>query len=156
MGVREATYHALIRPTVEYASAAWDPYLATDINRLEQVQRRGAHFVHRNYWETPSCVSRMIADLGWQSREERRLIHRLTLLYQIQRGLIYILINSIGSCHLRRSISSYPLVLLTVHRHSFNCFKPEGDGCLILLTRSTVQSAKTTDLFLEDKDEDDL
>ena len=37
MEVREATYHALIKPTGEYSSADWDPYLATDINMLGQV-----------------------------------------------------------------------------------------------------------------------
>ena len=31
MELHEATYHALIRPTLEYTSAVWDPYLATDI-----------------------------------------------------------------------------------------------------------------------------
>lgn len=71
----------LIRPAVKYASAVLDPYLATDISRLEQVQRQGACFVHQNYWETtPGCVSRMIAELGWQSIEESCHIHRLVLL----------------------------------------------------------------------------
>ena len=108
MAVREATYHTLIRSTVEYASAIWDPYLATDINRLEQVQRRGAHFVHRNYWErTPGCVSRMIAELDWQSREERRRIHRLTLFYQIQRGLIDMNAGSILRSNDKRTRGSH-------------------------------------------------
>ena len=63
--VREATYCTLVRPTLEYASAVWDPFRTTDINRLEQVQRRAARFVHRNYWERlPGGVSHMVKELG--------------------------------------------------------------------------------------------
>ena len=43
--IREATYYTLVHPTLEYASAVWDPFRTTDINRLEQVQRRAAQFV---------------------------------------------------------------------------------------------------------------
>ena len=43
---RPPTVH-FVRPTLEYASTV----LSTDINRIEQVQRRGALFVYRNYWE---------------------------------------------------------------------------------------------------------
>ena len=34
-----------VRPMLEYATAAWDPYRAKDVNRLEMVQRRTARFV---------------------------------------------------------------------------------------------------------------
>ena len=87
--VRETTYNTLVRPTLEYASSAWDPHLTTDINRLEQVQRRAARFVTRNYWErTPGCVSSMITNLGWDSLAHRRRTQRLTMLYKIQGGLV--------------------------------------------------------------------
>ena len=96
LDLREATYYPSITPTVEYVFAVWDPSLATVINRLKEIQRRGIRFIHRNYWErTTGCVSRMFTELGRQSLEERRRIHRLTLLYQIQRGLIDISAGSI-------------------------------------------------------------
>ena len=47
--VREATYCTLVHPTLKYVSAVWDPFRTTDINRLEQVQRKASRFVHRNY-----------------------------------------------------------------------------------------------------------
>ena len=59
------------------------------INHLEQVQRRTARFVHRNYWDrTPGNVSHMVRELGWPPLMDRRLTHRLIMLYQIQRGLV--------------------------------------------------------------------
>ena len=74
---------------LNYASAAWDPYLTRDIDSLEKVQRRGARYVCNNYWDrTPGCVTGMIHDLGWQSLQERREDHRLTLLYKIQNNLL--------------------------------------------------------------------
>ena len=48
MEVFEATYCALVRPTAEYESTVWDPYLTADDNRLELVQRLGARFVYRS------------------------------------------------------------------------------------------------------------
>ena len=116
----EATYHALIKPMLEYASAV----LATDVNRIEQVQRQGACFVQRNYWERePGCVSRMIKELGRQSLEERRLIHRLTLLYQIQLGLIDINARPILCSNNRCTIGAHriyqPLATQPVYKYSF-------------------------------------
>ena len=87
--VRERTYNALVLPVLNYAYADWDPYLTRDIGSLEKVQRRGARYVCNTYWDrTPGCVTEMIRDLGWQSLQERREDHRLTLLYKIQNNLL--------------------------------------------------------------------
>ena len=86
--VRERTYNALVLPVLNYAVAAWDPYLSRDINSLDQVQRRGARYVSNNYWDrTPGCVTKMVQDLGWQSLQEKREDHRLTLVYKLQNSL---------------------------------------------------------------------
>ena len=67
--VRERTYNALVLSVLNYAAAAWDPYLSRDINSLDQVQRRGARYVCNNYWDRiPGCVTKMIQDLGWQKK----------------------------------------------------------------------------------------
>ena len=40
--VKALAYTSLIRPHLEYASAAWDPYTARDSHQLDKVQRRAA------------------------------------------------------------------------------------------------------------------
>ena len=69
--IRELAYCTLVCPQVEYAASAWSPWLLQDITGLEELQRRGARFVLRNYQHTAS-VSDMIKELGWESLENRR------------------------------------------------------------------------------------
>ena len=44
--IKETAFTSLVRPTVEYASSVWDPYLQNNKHRLEMVQRRAAIY-HR-------------------------------------------------------------------------------------------------------------
>ena len=85
--VRETVYTAIVRPKLEYASSAWDPYHQKDIDSLERVQRKAARFCCNNYQPTAS-VTAMIQDLGWKTLESRRTMTRLTLLYKMSRGEI--------------------------------------------------------------------
>jgi len=64
---------------LEYATAAWDPYRAKDINKLDMVQRRAARFVKRETTGRPLLfrpfwinlvgrlfpIDALIADLGF-------------------------------------------------------------------------------------------
>ena len=87
-------YASLVRPHLEYASAVWDPYTATDSNKLEKVQRRAERFVRRDYRRTASA-SQLISELGWQSLAERRKTSRLTLLYKAINGFVAILMDEL-------------------------------------------------------------
>ena len=40
--VKEAAYLGLVRPLLEYASQAWDPYTDNLSNKIEKTQRRAA------------------------------------------------------------------------------------------------------------------
>ena len=41
-GAFSTLYKSLVRPVLEYAAPAWNPYLAKDVLALERVQRRAS------------------------------------------------------------------------------------------------------------------
>ena len=70
----QGAYASLVRPIAKYASVAWSPHTAKDISAIESTQRRAARFVFNDF-SRDSSVSAMLADLNWQSLEERRIIN---------------------------------------------------------------------------------
>ena len=40
---------ALVRPIMEYAASVWDPHHLNDIQALEKVQCRAAHWIMNDY-----------------------------------------------------------------------------------------------------------
>ena len=51
------------------------------------VQRGAARFVYNDYSRF-SHVSHMIKALGWDSKENRRLINRVFMFFKIYKGLV--------------------------------------------------------------------
>ena len=80
--LKSTAYTTLARPQLEYASTVWSPHTATDITKLEAVQRRSARWATRDYQRT-SSVTPMIKDLNWHTLEQRRIDSRLTLTIKI-------------------------------------------------------------------------
>ena len=87
MELRERAYFALVRSRLEYAAAAWDPYLKKDVKALEAVQRRAARFTKGDYGRT-SSVDAMLEELGWLALKDRRRDIRLAFLFQLVRGKV--------------------------------------------------------------------
>jgi len=46
---KQTAYFSLVRPTMEYSGAIWDPHFQKDKDKLEKVNRRAARFVANNY-----------------------------------------------------------------------------------------------------------
>ena len=88
--VKEQAYCALVRPHLEYASAAWDPYLQKDKTQLEAVQRRAARFVKNEYSREPGTVTSLYRELDWDTLEKRRKILRLTMFHKMLHGNVHI------------------------------------------------------------------
>ena len=78
---KSRAYTTMVRPILEYASSAWDPFQATHIDVLEAVQRRAARFACRNYSREAS-VTTMLSSLGWRLLQERRFVSRQAMLYK--------------------------------------------------------------------------
>ena len=74
--VKELSYISLVRPQLEYTTAAWDPYTSCNIKDIEMVQRRAARYVKRDYQRTTSVTS-LLDSLHWQSLQDRRRNARL-------------------------------------------------------------------------------
>ena len=81
--IKECSYKTLVRPSLEYASAALDPYNMCDIRKLDMVQRRAARYTLNRYHNT-SSVTDMIEQLGWESLQDRRKNARLTMMYKLR------------------------------------------------------------------------
>ena len=144
--VKSAAYTTMVRPRLEYSSTVWCPHHNRDIHNLEQVQRRAARFVNRNYTErTPGCMTNMIQSLGWEFLQHRRYINRLTMLFKVQHGIInispvFVQLNdqlTRGSKHLRQlpatndayKFSLYPRTISHWNRlptHITDLLSPQG------------------------------
>ena len=47
--VKAVAYVSMVRPTIEYAAAVWDPHYVGDIQALQKVQQRAARWVLNDY-----------------------------------------------------------------------------------------------------------
>ena len=66
------TYFSLVRSNLEYASAVWDPFLQSDINNLQRIQRKAARFVQGRERLSPINTSPhpTVPELSWDSQTE--------------------------------------------------------------------------------------
>ena len=80
--LRETAYFSLVRSSLEYFSAVWDPFRQKDIDKLEKNQRSAARFVTQNYRQTASVTS-LIQSLGWIDLKTRQKYSRLLSMFKI-------------------------------------------------------------------------
>ncbi len=82
--IKARAYKQLVRPILEYASAAWDVLSSTAEKSLESVQRRAARFVGGlASTDHTTSVSRLLSQLEWEPLAERRLHRRLSVFRQM-------------------------------------------------------------------------
>ena len=71
--IKKMAYLALVRPNLEYASSAWDPYQANHISKIEMVQRRSARFIKHQYSREPGSVTQLMKTWNYQHyRQEEK------------------------------------------------------------------------------------
>ena len=57
--IKHVVYNTLVRPTLEYCSALWDPYTIDNRYKLEQINIRAAmqvHYTQLGYTQTPGIT----------------------------------------------------------------------------------------------------
>lgn len=80
--IKLLAYKTFVRPILEYANTIWFPYTATNIAKLEAVQRKAARFIHSKYRSTDS-PSRLLASSGLNTLSTRAKQGRLKFLFQM-------------------------------------------------------------------------
>ena len=79
-------YTTLVRPILEYASTIWDPHTASNIHKLETVQRRSARHIMHNY-NRHASVTTMLQHLDLPTLQQRRQHSKIIMLYRITHQL---------------------------------------------------------------------
>ena len=85
--IKTQAYFTFVRPIMENSCTLWDPYSATQINKLEMTQRRADRYVLHRHHNT-SSVTNMLQIVGWRSLSDRRNDAKLCMLYKIANGLV--------------------------------------------------------------------
>ena len=83
--VRERSYNIFVKPILEYAAAAWDPFTLSANKSIERVQRKAIRIVTHNF-DYSKSTDELLIDRNWTSLELRRKIARLTTLHKCKSG----------------------------------------------------------------------
>ena len=123
------------------------PHAKRNINKLEMVQRRAVRFVKGGYSRT-SRVTPMLADLEWNTLQQRRMQSKIVILYRIVHQLVsipshipYLIPTRASRGHNMR----FAIPRLTVNTHLYSFF-PSAIRIWNQLPDSTV-SAQSLETF---------
>jgi hypothetical protein len=83
--IKLTAFNTLVRPTIEYCSAVWDPHTQDLIYQLEAIQRRAVRFI-KNEYDREASVTSLMKELQMCPLQERRKIDRLSIFHKGREG----------------------------------------------------------------------
>ena len=121
METKKSAYTALVRPTLEYCSAVWDPHTNELTQKVGKIQRRAARLVFNNYdWQT--SVNELIRKCGWDMLSTRREIARLCILHKAIGGYLALPVQNYLQPVQRQTRRSHSGAYIE-HQTRLDCFK---------------------------------
>ena len=85
MALENKIYIGFIRPLLEYSDSVWDNCFTECKKQLESIHNEAGRIVSG---ATKLCSSeKLLAELGWETLQERRTKHKLLIFYKIVNGL---------------------------------------------------------------------
>ena len=135
----------MVRPILEYGSTVWDPHYNGLNDELENVQKRAARFVTRNYRYETGSMTGILEELKWETLQKRRKDNRLILLYKGLKGKARIptddLIPKNRRCRNQHSLVFHIPTASTTRKVSFP--KVSGTGMSSLILSSPLLNCRT-------------
>ena len=99
--LRELAFEALVRSTLDYSGAIWDPTVEKEIAKIERVQNRGARWIRGA--RGILSITALLKDIGWVSVATRRRNQRLCLFYKLLNQAIDVDVSELGLQQLKDS-----------------------------------------------------
>ena len=69
--MKEAAYKSHVLPILEHGSTVWDPHCNGLNDELENVQKRAARFLTRNYIYETGSMTGILEELKWDPPPEK-------------------------------------------------------------------------------------
>ena len=117
--VKENCFNTLVRPILDYACTAWDPYIDNQIQKLELINKRAARFITGNHIRQHGQTKKNMDSLGWSPLKFRRQKLKLTMFFKINSDMIYIPRDDLVTNPLKPSRYIIPSSSVDAHLHSF-------------------------------------
>ena len=150
--MKEAAYKSMVRLILEYGSTVWDPHCNGLNDKLENVQKRAARFVTRNYSYETGSMTGILEELWHSGRiemetlQKRRKDNRLILLYTGLKGKVRIPTDDIPKNRRCRNQHSLVFQIPTARKDAYKkSFFPQTIRDWNVLPDSLISSAELSD-----------